>query len=331
MAVERPDNDPKDDVLVDLNQPDNQARGGKKPAREEDDIELVDDTPEADRNRPPLRPGFQSAVPSDDEIGAYTKGVQDRLRKMSFEFHNERRAKEAALRENEHAIAFGKRLLEQNKNLQKMLEDGHKLLKDSSTKSAETEISAIKSALTQAIAAGDNAAVADLNEKLGRATARAETAAQIQPVQFPQQEVPEFVQRERQPQREQQISAPDLTETNQRWMDKNPWFGEDNRMTAIAMAAHERLLREGIRVESKAYYDGIDKEMREVFPDYKDWRDEGRSQTRRSTVAPTVRNNARPTGKVTLTASEQRVAQKLGVPLKEYAAQKLRLQQQEQD
>lgn len=318
------------DIVVDIN-PDDKSPKGTKVARTDDGIEVIDDTPEQDRGREPPKPGFKSAVPNEDEIGSYTKGVQDRLRKMSYEYHEERRAKEAALRENEQAITFGRRMLEQNQRLQKMLEEGSKMMKDSSSKSAETEITAIKSALAQAIQSGDNAAVADLNEKLGRATARAESASQMQPIRFDPQTAPDFLRQDRQQQQmqEQPLQAPQLTDTNRRWMEKNPWFGTDDRMTAIAMAAHERMLREGIRVESKAYYDGIDKEMREVFPGHPDL-EGGRSQPpRRSNVAPTVRAAARSTGRVTLTLSEQKVAQKLGVPLKDYAAQKLRMQQEQ--
>lgn len=282
------------------------------------DIEIEDDTPEVDRNRPP-RQG-PSAIPGDDEIGAYTQGVQDRIRKMRREYHDERRAKEEALRETDRAIEFAKRLLKEREQMAKALEEGHTVLKETSTKAAESEISTYRSALSQAIAAGDNEQIALLNEKLARATARAEAATHMAPLKIEPVAVPE-----------RRAAAPQvqLSATAQEWMDKNPWFQTDDRMTAIAMAAHDRLLKSGVRAESAAYWKGIDDEVRAVFPDkFKD-ENSGGQPARKSPVAATMRSA--PTagrGKVVLTASEARMAEKLGVPLKDYAAQKLRMEQE---
>lgn len=317
-AYEVPDNDPQDNIEVDLS---------PKGKEGEPEIEIVDDTPEEDRNRPARKPGTESAVPNEDEIGQYTKGVQDRLRKMTWEFHEERRAKESALRENEKAIGFAKSLLEQNKRLQELIQKGHDTMKQSSKNSAESEIAVIRAALTQAITAGDNEKVADLQEKLGRATARAEAINHIPPIQMPEPEIPQELER---PQQQPRVQ---LSDTNQKWVEANPWFGTDQRMTAIAMATHDRLLREGVPPESKYYYAEIDREVREMFPDkFEDTKGkESHQPSRRSNVAPTSRAapGGKP-GKVTLTLSEQKVADKLGVPYREYAAAKLQRQMQEQ-
>lgn len=315
MAIyDTPDNNDADNIQIDLNEKAPQ----KKPEVQEPEIELIDDTPEQDRGRRPRDPNFKSQVPDDDEIGKYTKGVQDRLRTMAYEFHDERRAKEAALRENEQAIGFAKRMLEQNKKLQEALTQGHKTLQETGKKSAENEITVIRSAMSQALLAGDNDKIAELNEKMSRATARAEAMDHIQPLNLP---APEEYKPAPPLQQRPQVQ---LTETNQNWMERNQWFGKDQRMTAVAMAEHERLIRDGVRPESKAYYDGVDGAMRETFPDKFQNPDDGQSRQRpRSVVAPTTRSPARSAGKVTLTLSEQRVAEKLGVPLKVYAAEKL--------
>jgi septal ring factor EnvC (AmiA/AmiB activator) len=215
--------EPDDDVLVNM-------------AGEEGlDVVVEDDTPEKDRGRKPYV--GPDANPTDDEIGAYTQGVQDRIRKMRHQFHDERRAKEDALRQSEQAIEFAKRLLEERKRLTKALEDGHTVLKDTTTKSAENEIATTRSALSQAIAAGDNEKIAELNAQLARAAARAEAAGHMAPIKFEDVKIPEIKQRPR----------VQLTPTAQEWMDKNPWFQTDDRMTAIAMAAHDRLIKSGVR------------------------------------------------------------------------------------
>lgn len=303
MANENDIPEDGDEVLVDIPK-------DKLPPVE---VEVEDDTPEVDRGRRPA-PG-PSAIPEDDEIGAYTKGVQERLRRMRREYHDERRAKEEALRENERAIEFGKRILDQNKRLQKMLEEGQKSFKDVSTKSAENEISATRMALSQAIAAGDNEKIAELNERMARASARAEAATHMPEVKFEEPALP--------PQEVRQTPRVTISEQTQDWLDRNPWFDKDQRMTAIAMAAHERLIRDGVKVDTRAYFEGIDREVKEVFPDkFPEENRGGGSAPSRSPVAPTVRAPASNSGKPKLTLSEARLADKLGVPRDVYWAEK---------
>ena len=63
------------------------------------DIESVDDTPEEDRV--PKRKETSETdtdADNDDEIKNYSEGVQKRISKLKYEFHEERRAKEEAKR-----------------------------------------------------------------------------------------------------------------------------------------------------------------------------------------------------------------------------------------
>ena len=84
--------------------PDEEPKG--KPAEKEveaaaPEIEIEDDTPEKDR-------GFKAAEPpeevDEDELGQYDAKVQKRIKKFTRGYHDERRAKEAAVREKEEAI-----------------------------------------------------------------------------------------------------------------------------------------------------------------------------------------------------------------------------------
>ena len=80
---------------------DNQADEAKNQAAEEADveIEIVDDTPEKDRGRKPL--DKEVADPTDDEIESYSEGVKKRISELTHARHDERRAKEALLREKQ--------------------------------------------------------------------------------------------------------------------------------------------------------------------------------------------------------------------------------------
>jgi hypothetical protein len=76
----------------------------KKPNPEEDlKIEVIDDTPEEDR-RPPKQEAPEAPVDDDSidaEITEYSKRAGDRINKIKYEYHEERRAKEAAERQAE--------------------------------------------------------------------------------------------------------------------------------------------------------------------------------------------------------------------------------------
>ena len=61
------------------------------------DIEIEDDTPEIDRKAKPLDREVED--PTDEEIESYTKGAQARIKELTHARHDERRAKEEALRE----------------------------------------------------------------------------------------------------------------------------------------------------------------------------------------------------------------------------------------
>ena len=65
------------------------------------EVEVVDDTPEQDRGRKPLEREVED--PTDDEIEQYTQGAQKRIKELTHARHDERRAKEATLRENKNS------------------------------------------------------------------------------------------------------------------------------------------------------------------------------------------------------------------------------------
>ncbi len=70
------------------------------------EVEVEDDTPEQDRGRKPMKEKVED--PTDEELSTYDEKVQSRIKKFSKGYHDERRAKEAALREREAAETFAK-------------------------------------------------------------------------------------------------------------------------------------------------------------------------------------------------------------------------------
>ena len=94
------------------------------------EVEVVDDTPEEDR-RPPKDETAETEV-SDDaldaEITDYSKRAGDRINKLKYDFHEERRAKEAAQRESQEAVARLQTLMNENQRLQAFVDQGGEVL-----------------------------------------------------------------------------------------------------------------------------------------------------------------------------------------------------------
>jgi hypothetical protein len=76
-----------------------------------DEIEVVDDTPEEDRGRKPMDSPPED--PTDEELNSVSSKVRDRTREFHKAYHDERRNKEAALRERERAVEIAKSLYEE--------------------------------------------------------------------------------------------------------------------------------------------------------------------------------------------------------------------------
>ena len=108
------------------------------------EIEIEDDTPERDRNAKPL--DREVADPTDDEIDGYTKGVQSRIKELTHARHDERRAKEAALREKQELERLTQQILEENKRLKEYVKTGEATdRKSTRLNSSHTDISRMPS------------------------------------------------------------------------------------------------------------------------------------------------------------------------------------------
>ena len=91
----------------------------KAAAKDKFEVEIEDDTPPEDRGRKPMKEPVED--PTDDELSSYDEKVQARIKKFTRGYHDERRAKEEALREREAAESYAKQVYEENKRLQQQL------------------------------------------------------------------------------------------------------------------------------------------------------------------------------------------------------------------
>jgi hypothetical protein len=308
-----------------------EAKG--KPVDTDDDsfdVEIEDDTPRKDRGRKP--DDSPPEDPTEDELATYDEKVQSRLKKFTRGYHDERRAKEEALREREAAERITKQLWEQNRRLQEQVSLGSRAYIEQSKSSAEMEFENAKKKYKEAYESGDSDAVVDAQAEVSRATLNLDKVQNMRPLQAEENNV-QIQQRS--------TNQPSVTPKDESWMQKNTWFGTDPEMTASALGLHQKLAKEhGANfVGSDDYYKRVDVTMRRRFPEYFDGaqsnEDDAPSKKasepayedeppRRATkpanvVAPASRST--PPNRIRLKASEAAIARRLGVPLEEYAKQ----------
>jgi hypothetical protein len=298
-----------------------------KVGEEDDDldgieIEVVDDTPEEDQNRPRRPEDAEPAIPDDDEIAGYSETVQKRIKRLRYEFHEERRGKEAATRERDEAIELARRTSEELKQARQNVTQGETVAIDQAKKRVQAQLEQAERAYKEAYESGDSdalvkaqGALTDIkNEQYRLATFK----PQQRPVATPQ--TPAATP--------QAPTVPKPSVRAEGWAEKNDWFGKPGSedLTAQAFVAHERAIKSGIAPDTDEYYKFIDGAVRKTFPDRFQDVDKGQQQRQRPSVvvAPAARSASQNPRKVTLTATQVSIAKRLGVSLQQYAAQMLK-------
>jgi len=291
---------------------------GKTKEKEEDaEIEVVSDVPPEDRGRKPSEPPEEV---TNKELENYSDKVKKRIQHFSKGYHDERRAKETAQREREELERYAKKLLEDNQKLKSSVDKGHNALIASAKKQTESEVALAKKQYREAYEAGEAGAVVEAQDALTSASIRKDKVANLRPrAEVPLQTGRNAVQSpESVPQQPEVQRDPKAIE----WANNNSWFGSDDEMTAFALGLHTKLTKEGVNPQSDDYYGKINARMREIFPgQFDDGIDDSEEPRKKSStvVAPATRSTG--PKKIRLTESQQTIARRLGVPLKQYAEQ----------
>jgi hypothetical protein len=267
------------------------------------EVEVVDDTPEADRGRAPMKE--PPAEVTDDELAKYSEGVKQRIQHFSKGYHEERRAKESALREREEALRLAQNLMEENKKLQGTLGQGQQALLEQAKQTASAEVTAAKQKLKEAHEAFDTDGIVAAQEELAKAVNKSERLNSFKPPAAPVQPQQNAVQTPPTPQVEPKARA---------WQEANPWFGSNKRMTGFALAVHQELVESGVDTASDDYYARINAEVRKVFPEAFP---SAKPAKTASVVAPATRSTA--PKKIVLTQTQVNLAKRLGLTAEQYA------------
>ena len=298
-----------------------------KPSEVDFEIEIEDDTPEEDRGRKPAAPVDEV---TDEELASYDEKVQKRIKKFTRGYHDERRAKEEALREREAAENFARQVYEENKKLQAKLADGSKIMVQQSKTAAQKDLESAKDQYKKAFEEGDADKIVEAQEAIAKAAVRVSKTAALKPVR-PKE--PTYTPPP------QQQAAPQINPRTRSWLEDNQsWFGKDEEMTSMAMGLDKKLQREygAAYIGSDEYFRTIDATMRRRFPEHFDDGSEDVAPSKKATrpdveeaprratrpanvVAPATRST--PPGRIRLKQSEVATARRLGVPIEEYARQ----------
>ena len=286
-------------------------RAGGRVVDPEPEIEVVDDTPERDRNRTPA--ANAPADPTAEELDSYSESARTRIKHFTKGYHDERRAKETAMREKEEALRVAQTVVEENRRLQGSLNQGQQALLEQAKKVVASEMEVAKRQYKEAYEAGDSDALVTAQENMTAAKIKSDRVANFKPAAV--QPVEDVVK----PSNASQATPVDEKATS--WQAKNKWFGDDDEMTSFALGLHNKLVKSGVDPKSDGYYDQVNARMRKVFPEKFDSEDTVDAPSQRTAkqnvVAPATRSTA--PRKVVLTQTQVNIAKRLGVPLELYA------------
>ena len=258
------------------------------------------------------------SVSSDSEHETYSKKVKTRIDKLT------KKAREAE-RQQEAAISYARNIQAENNALKNQVQNLDQGYVAEYGDRVATQSESLARDLETAIATNDTSSQVDLNQKLARLAIEEERVNTAKQQQAQQQQFQQQQAQQQQFQQQQPAQVPVRPDPKaETWANRNEWFGEDNPMTFAAFGIHKQLVEEeGFDPESPLYYDELDNRMREAFPHkFNGKAPPTESRRPQQSVASATRTGSSGRKTVRLSPSEVAIANKLGVPLDEYAKHK---------
>jgi hypothetical protein len=294
---------------------------------EEFEIEIENDVPPQDRNRKAVDPEVVEAL-EEENLEKFNNDQNAALKEAKKVWHQERREKEAAIREQHEAINLAKKALAENKMLKERLHNGESVYVDTVKNAALSELESAKQDFKSAYESGDADKLLEAQERMTNAKFRMDKAENYQPQFKKASQEEQFDVQIQQP----QVNAPDRKAVA--WQKQNDWFGSDEEMTSLALGLHEKLVRNGIPAGSDDYYESIDKTMRKRFPENFEGEQEVETdepakvnRPKASTVvAPATRSTS--PKKIRISKTQVALAKKLGLTPEQYARELTKLEAQ---
>jgi len=285
---------------------------------DEIEIEVVDDTPPADRGRKALDKEVED--PTDEEIASYGDKVKVRIKELTHARHDERRAKEALMREKLELENMARQIVAENQQLRKHVNDGSQQFQQQSVQLAENELETARKQYKVAQEAFDSDAILAAQEAL------LEAKMKIAAIKGSRQQIRQE-EREEAPRQVQQPTETKADAKTLRWQAKNQWFGSEGfeDITSYSLGLHQKLVNSGVDPRSDEYFEQIDTRVRDKFPEvFGNEKSKESSRRPTSVVAPAARSSG--AKKVQMTSTAMALAKKFGLTPQQYAAQVAKLE-----
>ena len=247
---------------------------------------------------------------SKDDLTTISDSVQKRIDQLTRKYREAERREKAAL--------------DYAKGLQKKYDSADKKLTDVDSnyfKEFEARVDAqreqVKNVLKTAIESNDTDKIMEANDRLTQLAVEKEKARiHSEQKKQEQENKKQEQQQETQPSQPQPITNQQPQPASPRareWAEQNKWFGDDKVMTSAAFGIHQDLVAQGFDSESEEYYNEINKQMRDYFPQ--------KFASEKKPIQTVASAGRKQEGRrnVKLTRSQVAIAKKLGVPLEEYA------------
>jgi len=269
-------------------------------SEEEKEVEVAEEVIETEKVEVEEAP--EQEVEQTAEAKKPTK-YQKRIDELT---HRQREAE----RQRDEYYSVAQKVMDENNKLREQSKNFSSISANEMESRINADIQNAKTEYKKAYEEGDADRIVEAQEKMVKAASQTSDLNKMKdyanPRNFEQRELP--------------VVAPPPDQKAVEWASENNWFNQDMVMTNAAYAIHDELVKKGITAESSNYYEMIDRRMREEFPSKFGGTSTPKS-TDHSTVVTPGGNQTGKSRKVRLTPSQVAVANRLGVPLQEYAKQ----------
>jgi len=295
----------------------------KPEEQEQIEFELEEEEVVEEKQEPqPEEPKVEEPQVEEEETpkeleGIETKGAEKRIRQLVRQRKEREETIQTLLAQNE----------ELKNNLSKKDKEVVSITSNSlnaNEQSLEKTIKMAKEAYLEAFDSGEKEKVLEAQETLNNAQADLKMLQRMKVNAAKQQQELEAQEAQPEPQVQQQSQPTAVDVKAQEWAEKNDWFGDDTIKTAAALALDAELKSEGYDPNDNEFYEEIDRRLEKAFGGSSVRVEENTSQPSQ-VVSGASRSSQNSRSKVKLSKEDVRLANKWGIPLEQYAAEKLKV------
>ena len=280
--------------------------------------EVVEEKQEAQPEKPKVEePKVEEEETPKELEGIETKGAEKRIRQLVRQRKEREETIQTLLAQNE----------ELKNNLSKKDKEVVSITSNSlnaNEQSLEKTVKMAREAYLEAFENGEKEKVLEAQETLNNAQADLKMLQRMKVNAAKQQQELEAQEVQPEPQVQQQPQPTAVDVKAQEWAEKNDWFGDDTIKTAAALALDAELKSEGYDPNDNEFYEEIDRRLEKAFGGSSVRVEENTSQPSQ-VVSGASRSSQNSRSKVKLSKEDVRLANKWGIPLEQYAAEKLKV------